>query len=49
MPGLVYRVKTPKAQVFFADKQLVPNPSLRQTHREWRVSEPREPQELVAS
>jgi stearoyl-CoA desaturase (delta-9 desaturase) len=47
--GLVYKVKTPRAQVYFADKQLVPSPSLRQTHREWHVSEPREPQELVAS
>ncbi|MCW2932180.1 MAG: Stearoyl-CoA 9-desaturase [Actinomycetia bacterium] len=47
--GLVYKVKTPKAQVYFAEKQLVPNPSLRETHRERHVSEPREPQELVAS
>ena len=47
--GLVYKVKAPKAQVYFADKQLVPSPPLRPTRREWPASGPREPRELVAS
>jgi hypothetical protein len=33
--------------VYFADKQLLPNQSLRQTHREWHIEEPEETRELV--
>jgi len=42
-------VKQPKATIYFADKQLVPSLPLRQTHREWHMSEPAETQELLAS
>ena len=37
MLGLIYKVKKPKVTVHFAGKQLVPNQSLRQTHREWHM------------
>ncbi len=33
----------------FAGKQLVPNQSLRQTHREWHITEPEETKELLAA
>jgi stearoyl-CoA desaturase (Delta-9 desaturase) len=46
--GLIHKVKRPKAQFYFADKQLVPTASLRETHRDWGIPEPSEPQELVA-
>jgi fatty-acid desaturase len=49
MLGLIYNVKKPKVTVHFADKQLVPSQSLRQTHREWHIEEPKETQELLAS
>ena len=49
MLGLIYNVKQPKAMIHFAGKQLVPGRSLRQTHREWHMSEPEETQELLAS
>jgi len=49
MLGLIYNVKQPKATIHFADKQLMPSQSLRQTHREWHMSEPEETQELLAS
>jgi hypothetical protein len=42
-------VKQPKVKIYFADKQLVPNPSLRQTHRQWHIKEPEETRELLAS
>jgi fatty-acid desaturase len=48
MLGLIYKVKKPKMTVHFAGKQLVPNPSLRQTHLEWNIKEPGEVQELLA-
>jgi hypothetical protein len=48
MAGLIYKVKKPKMTVYFAGKQLVPNPSLRQTHLEWHIKEPGEVQELLA-
>jgi hypothetical protein len=38
--GLVYNVKKPKATVYFTDRQLVPNQSLRLTHRQWHIQEP---------
>jgi stearoyl-CoA desaturase (Delta-9 desaturase) len=47
MLGLITKVKRPKADVYFADKQLVPNQSLLQTHREWHIEEPEETRELV--
>ena len=47
MLGLIYNVKQPKAVIHFAGKQLVPSQSLRQTHREWQMSEPEETQELL--
>jgi stearoyl-CoA desaturase (delta-9 desaturase) len=49
MLGLITKVKRPKATVYFADKQLLPSQSLRQTHREWRIEEPEETRELVKS
>jgi stearoyl-CoA desaturase (delta-9 desaturase) len=49
MLGLIRNVKQPKATIYFADKQLVPSLPLRQTHREWHMSEPAETQELLAS
>ena len=49
MLDLVYKVKTPKTTVHFADKQLVPNQSLRQTHLKWHIKEPEEVQELLAA
>jgi fatty-acid desaturase len=49
MLGLIYKVKKPKVTIYFADKQLVPNPSLRQTHLEWHIKEPDEAQELLAA
>jgi stearoyl-CoA desaturase (Delta-9 desaturase) len=49
MLGLISKVKLPKATVYFADKQLLPSQSLRQTHREWHIEEPEETPELVAS
>jgi hypothetical protein len=48
MLGLIYKVKKPKMTVHFAGKQLMPNPSLRQTHLEWNIKEPGEVQELLA-
>ena len=47
--GLIYNVKKPKATIHFAARQLVPNQSLRQTHREWHIQEPAETQELLAA
>jgi len=47
--GLIYKVRKPKVKVYFAAKQLVPNSSLRRTHREWHIEEPQETQELLAS
>jgi fatty-acid desaturase len=47
--GLVYKVKTPKERVYFAAKQLAPNPSLRQTHREWHIEEPEETHGVLVS
>jgi hypothetical protein len=47
MLGLITKVKLPKVTVYFADKQLLPSQSLRQTHREWRIEEPEETRELV--
>ena len=49
MLGLIYKVKRPKATVYFADKQLLPSQSLRQTHLEWRIEEPEDTRQLVAS
>jgi hypothetical protein len=49
MLGLIYNVKKPKVTIHFAAKQLVPNQSLRQTHREWHIQEPAETQELLAA
>ncbi len=49
MLGLIYKVKKPKVTIYFAGKQLVPNPSLRQTHLEWHIKEPDEAQELLAA
>jgi hypothetical protein len=49
MAGLITKVKRPKARVCFADKQLLPSQSLRQTHREWHIEQPEETRELVAS
>jgi hypothetical protein len=49
MLGLIYKVKKPKMTVHFAGKQLMPNPSLRQTHLEWHIEEPQELPELLAS
>jgi len=49
MLGLIYNVKQPKMTVHFADKQLVPSQSLRQTHREWHIEEPEETQELLTA
>ena len=40
MLGLICKVKKPKMTLYFAGKQLVPNPSLRQTHLEWHIREP---------
>ena len=48
MAALIYKVKKPKMTLYFAGKQLVPNPSLRQTHLEWHIREPGEVQELLA-
>jgi stearoyl-CoA desaturase (delta-9 desaturase) len=47
--GLIYDVKQPKSRLYFADKQLVPTPPLRQTHREWHIKEPTEVRELIAA
>jgi stearoyl-CoA desaturase (Delta-9 desaturase) len=47
MLGLITKVKRPKVTVYFADRQLLPSQSLRQTHREWRIEEPEETRELV--
>jgi fatty-acid desaturase len=49
MSGLIYKVKKPKARMYFADKQLVPTQSLRQTHRDWHIEEPEELPVLLAS
>lgn len=49
MVGLIYKVKKPKMTAHFASKQLMPNPSLRQTHLEWHIEEPQELPELLAS
>ena len=46
--GLIGKLKQPKAKVYFADKQLLPNDSLRQTHREWHIEDPEEARELVS-
>ncbi len=43
------KLKTPKAIIHFAGKQLVPNQSLRQTHLEWHIKEPEETHELLAA
>jgi stearoyl-CoA desaturase (Delta-9 desaturase) len=49
LAGLIYKMRKPKATFYFADKQLVPNESLRQTHRELNMPEPEETQELITS
>lgn len=49
MLGLICKVKKPKTTVHFADKQLVPNQSLRQTHFKWHINEPEKVQELLAA
>ena len=47
--GLIYKVKEPRAKLYFADKQLAPSPPLRQTHREWHIKDPEGvPETLVA-
>jgi stearoyl-CoA desaturase (delta-9 desaturase) len=47
--GLIYKLKKPKTTVHFADKQLVPNQPLRQTHREWHIKEPPEIRDFLAA
>jgi fatty-acid desaturase len=47
--GLIYKVKKPKVKIYFADKQLTPGLSLRNTHLDWHIEEPQELPELVAS
>jgi hypothetical protein len=47
--GLIYKVRKPKVKVYFVTKQLVPNSSLRQTHREWHIEELQEALKLLAS
>jgi len=49
MVGLISKLKRPKVTVYFADKQLLPNESLRQIHREWQIEDPEETRELVSS
>jgi fatty-acid desaturase len=49
MLGLIYKVKKPRMKVHFADKQLVPNQSLRQTHLEWHIEEQPELPEILAA
>jgi fatty-acid desaturase len=48
MLGLITKVKRPKTRVYFAEKQLLPSESLRQTHREWRIEQPDETRELIS-
>jgi len=48
MLGLITKVKRPKVTVRFADKQLLPNQSLRETHREWHIDEPEETRDLIS-
>ncbi|MFZ0047605.1 MAG: fatty acid desaturase [Streptosporangiaceae bacterium] len=45
--GLIYKLRPPRPEVCFADKQLTPSPSLQETHREWHVADPDETHELV--
>ncbi len=49
MLGLIYKVKQPRVQVYFADKQLAPSPSLRNTHLDWHIAEPQEPPRILVS
>ena len=51
MAGLIYKVKKPKVNIYFADKQLAPNPSLRLTHLKWHITEPKAdaPQRVLVS
>jgi transcriptional regulator with XRE-family HTH domain len=44
----IQQAEDAEAKIHFADKQLVPNQSLRQTHFEWHIKEPEETQEFAA-
>jgi hypothetical protein len=46
---LIEKVKKPKTRIYFADKQLVPTPSLLRTHHDWHIPEPEQTPELIAS